>query len=436
MKNARKIVLDSLVRVDFKKGYSNIVFDNALKGAELDSRDASFAAALFYGVLERKLTLDRVISEFSKIPLEKLSPFVLEILRMGVYQLLFMDKVPPFAALNECVALAKKSGQGHTAGFVNAVLRAVQRADKDKLMQSSELGPAERFSAPQWLVELWAEAYGEENAKGLFETSIGPAPVTARVNTARISAGKLIELLAGEGVEAIPVEGVEGALRLSGAGDVERLETYRQGLFHIQDLSSQICALCVNPRAKERVIDVCAAPGGKTFTMAELMEGKGEIVACDVRESRLSLIEKGAARLGLGNVKVMPRDGAAPKVDLEPADVVLCDVPCSGLGIIRRKPEIKERNLNPDLPGLQYKILLESAGLVKPGGRLFYSTCTLNPRENSRVVERFLSERHDFEPLMLSLPSFIKEGAGRYEITLMPHIHGTDGFYIAGLKKR
>ncbi len=436
MKNTRKIVLDALVKVDVKKGYSNIVFDNALEKAGLDSRDASFAAALFYGVLERKQPLDKVIARFSKVPLKKISPVVLEILRMGVYQLLFMDKVPSFAAVNECVTLAKSSGQGAAAGFVNAVLRAVQREGREKLLGILEDDVYGGYSAPRWLVDLWTKAYGEEKAKGLIKALVGPAPLTARVNTTKITLEKLVEKLAAEGVDAEPVEGLIDAVRLRNAGAVEKLKAFSEGLFHIQDLSSQICAFCVGPKPGERVIDVCAAPGGKAFTMAEMMEGKGEVVACDVRESRLSLIEKGAARLGLNNVKAVLRDAAEPQVNLEHADAVLCDVPCSGLGIIRRKPEIKEREPNPELPELQYKILSLSAELVKEGGRLFYSTCTLNPKENSRVVERFLNERVDFEPLILSLPPFVKESGGGFEITLMPHIHGTDGFYIAGFKKR
>lgn len=437
--NAREVALKALIKVDFEQGYSNIVIDNALDNAKLQHKDAALASALFYGVLERRLTLDAVIARYSKLAPKKVSKVIREILRIGAYQLLYMDKVPPFAAVNECVKLAKLFGQGHASGYVNAVLRNIQRA-KNPLPDNSG-NPKEdlsvRYSAPKWLVSLWMREYKDQNITDMLLSTLSKAPITARVNTKKTSADRLIELLAESGVKAVKTNVIEDSLHLSLPGDVEKLEMFRQGLFHIQDLSSQICCYAVNPQKGERIIDVCSAPGGKAFTMAQMMEGGGQVLAFDLHESRTRLIADGAKRLGLDNIVAGVRDAAKPSTDIQPADAVLCDVPCSGLGIIRRKPEIKYKPLNTDLPDLQYLILHYSASLVKKGGRLIYSTCTLNPEENSAVARRFLKEHAEFEPLALRLPSAIerRRDEPKNEITLMPHIHATDGFFIAGFVK-
>lgn len=442
-RSAREIALQALLRVNLDQGYSNLVLDNLLKDSGLDGRDTALASALFYGVLERKLTLDFILAAYSKTPLEKLSPEVLELLRLGTYQLLFMDKIPPSAAVNETVRLAHLRRQERAAGFVNGVLRNIARtggrlAEKHPPF-SREKNLSLRYSCPEWLVKLWVDAYGAEHAEALLAAALGRPPLTARVNPLKTTVQALAAAFAAQGVRAEAVEGVTDALRLEAAGSVEENPLYREGCFHIQDTASQLCCAMLDPRPGERVIDVCAAPGGKSFTIAERMKNEGEVLSFDLHPSKVRLIQTGAARLGLSCIRAGVRNAKAPAEPLEPADRVLCDVPCSGLGILRRKPEIryKSADLLDRLPDLQYLILCKSAELVKTGGKLFYSTCTLNPAENGEIAARFLREHAAFVPSPLELPRGMARlpGEGAHQATLMPHLHGTDGFFFAAFQK-
>lgn len=444
MENARSAALRALLRVELDKGYSNLVLDHALKSTPLNGSDRSLATALFYGVLERRITLDYYIGCFSKIPIKKMSPKTREILRMGVYQLLFLEKIPAPAAVNECVELAKKNGEMRSSGFINAVLRNLLR----KLGELPQPDPAKeplrylsvKYSCPEWLISLWREAYGEPVTVRLLESLTEKPDVFIRVNNTLVTEEQLVERLSGENIRAERVGWPSGALRLKTPGEIGRSSCYGEGLFHVQDLSSQICCTMLNPQEGESVLDVCAAPGGKTFTLAELMNGRGKVTAFDKYEGKVKLIREGAERLHLSSVSASVRDAAEPGKDLEPADKVLCDVPCSGLGVLRRKPEIRYK-LAPaldSLPDLQYLILCRTSELVKKGGTLFYSTCTLNPRENSGVARRFLSEHADFEPLALSLPEQEVRAIAEpeNEWTLMPYANGTDGFFLAAFCRK
>lgn len=444
MEDARTAALGALLRVDGDEGYSNLVLDGALGPSSADRREKSLATAIFYGVLERRITLDYVIAQFSKTPLPKLSPSVLEILRIGVYQLLYLDKIPPSAAVNESVNLAKRNGEARAAGFVNAVLRNVLRAKGKLRMPDPHDGSpgslSVRYSCPEWLIRLWRDSYGESCALGLLDSLLTKPPVFARVNNTRISEENLLERLGREGMEAKRSGLLDGAVELGHMGDVEASESYREGLFHIQDLSSQVCCALLGPRPGETVADVCAAPGGKTFTIAERMENCGKVFSFDRYPARVKLIRGGAARLGLSCVEAGVRDAAAPEGGPQRADRVLCDVPCSGLGILRRKPEVRYKlpSTIDSLPDLQYLILCKSSELAGSGGVLVYSTCTLNPGENSGVADRFLSEHGDFEPLPLRLPEGIRRAVPEADnqLTLMPHAHGTDGFFVAAFRKK
>ena len=423
MANPRSAALNVLLKIEQEQAYSNLALSNAIRENRLSGVDSAFVSALVYGVLERQITLDYIIRQYSKIPLRKIETKTKLILRMGVYQLLFMDKVPDSAAVNESVNLAKKHKLKKSSGFINGILRSITRAEvkyslpdenKDKIYFYSI-----KYSAPQDLVRLWINSYGELNAVAILESLSGRPPICARVNTTKTDAGSLIALLEKEGVKAEKIAFLPDALYLSNTGAIENLRAFRDGLFHIQDASSQLCVSFLDPKPRELMLDVCAAPGGKSFTAAELMSG--------------------ARRLGLSSVRASVRD-AAVGMPLPVADRILCDVPCSGLGILSRKPEIrcKDGLLTADLPQLQYKILERSAEYLASGGRLVYSTCTLNPRENNEIAARFLSEHPDFEGVPLTLPDGVERAFDEqaYEITLMPHKAHTDGFYCAAFTRR
>ena len=444
MNNARSAALSALLHVDVNEGYSNIVLDKTLASFPMDPRDKALASAIFYGVLERRITLDYFLRRFSKTPLEKLDPQVLEILRMGAYQILYLEKIPKSAAVNESVILAKENRLVKASGFINAVLRSLIRNIGDIRLPDEQKDPAAhlsiQYSCPEWLIALWQRSYGPECALGLLESLQDRPPVFARVNNTLITKEDLIRRLASEGVKAEPITWLDDAISLEQTGAVSELPSFREGLFHIQDLSSQLCCSFLNPLPGQRVIDVCSAPGGKAFTAAELMRNRGELLAFDRYKGKARLIRQGAQRLNLLIITASVRDAASPEQPLEPADRVLCDAPCSGLGIIRRKPEIryKLQSSIDSLPDLQYRIVCESSKLVKRGGILVYSTCTLNPKENGQVAARFLESSGDFLPLALPLPGTLKRVADEPEnqLTMMPHIHGTDGFFIAAFQKR
>lgn len=435
MKTARQIAVEALGKVNGSKGYSNIVIDKALEQSGLDLRDAAFATALFYGVLERMLTLDHCIAGFSKTPVEKLTPQVREILRVSLYQILYMDSVPDSAAVNEAVNLTRVFRKESAGGFVNGVLRAFLRSGKrvPRMAGSRADQLSIQYSCPAWLVQLWLDSYGEENTEGILKTSLGRPPVYIRVNTLKTTADALSVQLEEEGAVVRWDEMEENCLRVSGTGDVTALPAFQEGLFHVQDKSSQLCVKALDARPGMRVLDICAAPGGKSFTAAQWMHGEGELLAMDLYRARAALVAEGAQRLGISCIAAKEGDASRYNSKLGLFDRVLCDAPCSGLGIIRRKPEIKYKNPEElgEIPQLQYNILSNSANYVKKGGILLYSTCTLNPGENEGVVERFLAEHRDFAPCRL--PQSL--GSASHMVTLFPHQGDTDGFFISTMKR-
>lgn len=442
--NARTAALQALLHVDENAGYSNLVIDKTLRSFSLDSRDSALAAALFYGVLERRMTLDYVIERFCSRSNAKLQPVVQEILRIAVYQILYMEKIPSSAAVNEAVNAAKENGAVKASGFINGVLRAILRSENPLQLPELTKNPlfhlSVHYSCPEWLIELWNRSYGEVRCLELLECFSNKPPVYARVNTTKIITQQLISVLEQEGVKAEAVTWLPNAIKLENTGAIASLESFQSGLFHVQDLASQLCCFLLSPKPGERVLDVCAAPGGKTFTMAQYMENKGELLAFDQYKGKAGLIRQGAERLGLSIIQAAVRDAAHPKELLAPAQRVLCDAPCSGLGIIRRKPEIryKPKDSLDSLPDLQYRILYQSSALVQGGGILLYSTCTLNPAENGAIADRFLQENPQFEPFSLSLPEEIQRVVDEpaNQLTLMPPVHGTDGFFISAFRRR
>ncbi len=435
MKSARQIAFEALLKVHKDGAYSNLVIDSLLKeNSELDERDKSFICNIVYGTLDRLILIDYNLGLYLNQPVKKLKPELHTVLRMGAYQLLFMDKVPSRAAVNESVNLAKVNKSNFAASMVNAVLRRV--ADNGlRLPECSENDPeylAIKYSCPEWLVTLWIDSYGFDNAISLCEKALESPPLVIRCNTTKISVDELIWKLAEEGVVAHKTDIMPEALIIDSKGAVDELEAYKNGLFHAQDLASQFCCNAVDAKPGETVFDLCSAPGGKTFTIAQMMDNTGLVRAFDIYQSRVELIKSGASRLGLSNVYSYLSDAAIFNENYGLADKVLCDVPCSGLGIIRRKPEIRfKKPVDIDnLPELQYRILCNATKYLKDGGRLIYSTCTLNPKENSEVCDRFLKEHPDFSSIKV-LPSLPRFGNEENYLTLMPHIHSTDGFFVA-----
>lgn len=443
MSNPRNIALNVLLKIEQDEAYSNIALNNAIKENKLNNLDASFVSALVYGVLEHQITLDYILCQYSKIPIRKIEQKTKIILRLGILQLLFMDKVPESAAVNESVNLAKKHKLQKSSGFINGVLRSITRAEvKYTLPDKSDKIRyyAVKYSVPQELVSLWLKSYGEQNTEQLLMSLGGRPKICARVNTLKTSTDKLIEELSKQNVRAEKVPFLQDAITLENTGSIERLKAYRDGLFHIQDASSQLCVELLAPKQRQIMLDICSAPGGKSMTAAQLMNDRGKIFACDMYEHKLKLINSNAKRLGITSIITTLRDGAKSDKPLPLADRILCDVPCSGLGILSRKPEIryKDNIIDNDLPDLQYKILCKSAENLANGGRIVYSTCTLNPEENNKNAARFLSEHPQFYGVKLQLPSGIERAIDEedYEITLMPHTAHSDGFYIAVFGKK
>ncbi len=437
MADARFTVLNLLLKMESSNSYSNILLNSALNEQDLSDRDRAFASALFYGVTERKMTLDFIISQNSKMPLNKIQPEALNILRMGIYQLMFMPSVPDSAAVNESVKLCKRMKLFGAQGFVNGLLRNFAR--NGKIVDYSGLNTVTRlsteFSCPEWIANKFCEEYGENNAIKALRASLGTPPLFARVNNTKTDENSLVEALKKEGVKASVYPRLTGCVRLENAGNIEQLEAFKAGLFHIQDISSQLCCLTLRPILNETVLDICAAPGGKTFTMAELMGNRGRVVSMDLYEQRVGLISSGAERLVLNIVDARVNNATRFNEELPMADRVLCDVPCSGLGVIRRKPEIKYKDEHEfdELPVLQRGILEVSARYVKQGGTLVYSTCTLSKAENDDVVQAFAADHPEFSPIVQPVPYDGAENS--YMRTYFPDEDGGDGFFTASFKR-
>ncbi len=432
MKTARKVVAELLVSMQQNGSYSNIALDNALTREKLPPRDRAFASMLFYGVIERRMTLDYIIRLYSSTEFDNIDIDVLQLLRMGLYQLLY-TAVPESAAVNESVELAPQNRKG----FVNGILRSFIRSGKIIDYKDLEGIPklSVQYSCPRWLIKKWTGMFGEEQTVKILQDSFGRPPLFVRVNTLKCTSEELIAKFAKEKITAVPNKLIPDCLELGRVTGIESTKAYRDGLFHVQDISSQLCCLIAKPTFNETVIDVCAAPGGKSFTMAQLMANRGKLLSCDLYDGRVSMIKKGAQRLGIDIITAEVHDATEYDESLPLADKVLCDVVCSGLGVIRRKPEIKYKEMKnlEQLPILQGHILKTAARYVKQGGTLVYSTCTLNRDENESVVEKFLSENPDFAPVVLPLGiDGIEEQCMR---TFLPSVTGGDGFFAATLRR-
>ena len=372
MINPRKLAVNILTKIQKDNAYSNLTLSAYFKENEISAEDKAFVTALVYGVLDRKITLDYVLSRFMKTPIKKTAPFTLNTLRTALYQIMYMDKIPESAAVNEAVKLIKKSSENRNQGFVNAVLREVLRQD-NLLPEGNDIQSLSvRYSAPVWLVETFLKDYGEQTTIALLEESLKKPPFTLKVNTLKTTTQKLKESLEKSGVTVCETEHTDALILLKGI-DLLKNSDFKNGHFHIEDMASQKAISVLSPKKGERVLDICAAPGGKTFTMAEIMQNEGEIIACDLDEQRVSLIADGADRLGIDIIKPCVADATEYNEKLSLFDAVLCDVPCSGLGVIRRKPDIKYNAAADftELEAIQRKILRNAVKYLKKDAEFF-----------------------------------------------------------------
>ena len=437
--SARKTALDALIACRKQAAWSNGILKDYIARDRLDRRDAALATRLCYGVLQNRSMLDFFLAQLLTGKVKDLHPVVRDILHLGLYQIYELDKIPDSAAVNESVSMTKKycRWQRSAPGLVNAVLRNAIRT-KGELKQPKTL--EERYSHPQRLINLLRDYVGEEKLEPMLAANNGTPRTVVQVNTLRITTAGLLEELEREGVPARRHDWMPDCLILGGTGSLDQLKAFQDGLFYIQDAAAKLSVMCAEiPKGEHvRVLDCCAAPGGKTFAAAIAMGNQGKIRSADIHRHKTTLIQKGADRLGLTNVMVREQDATDNHPSwFEKMDVVLADVPCSGYGIIRKKPDIRYKD--PEemerLPELQLKILYEQAEYVKPGGVLLYSTCTLLRRENEDVVEAFLKHRKDFVLEPLNLPAvFPKNETGM--LTLIPGEYDTDGFFICRMRRK
>ena len=417
MADARKAAAKVLIDILNGGKYSNLALADALSRYSLSGADKALTSFLVYGTLDRVFTIDAVINLFAKKGIKSLPPYTSAVLRSAVFQLLFTDKIPESAAVNEAVKLVKSSKENRMSGLVNAVLRSVLR-DRDKVEQYIKNAPPYiKYSCHKSLYDSLCKDYGKENAEMFLMSSLKTPKTYLRVNTNKTTANELSALLPNS--KAVN----QNCIELDSGFDIESDISYKNGLYHAEGISSQFAAEAA--AVGNRILDVCAAPGGKSFTIGYILEDDCEVVSCDIYPHRVELIKKGANRLDLKCIKPIVNDATVYNSELGLFDSVLCDVVCSGFGVISRKPDIKLKKCESGIEELQYKILDTSSKYVKSGGRLVYSTCTLKKSENEEITAKFLSEHKDF----------VFDTDSYNDKTFFPHMDNTDGFFISVFKK-
>ena len=446
--NTREIVLDILLELSGQTEYSNVLIGAALNKYDyLDSKEKGFIKRVSEGTIERRIYLDYVLDLYSKTPVMKMKPLIRELLRMSVYQLLFMEHIPAAAVCNEAVKLAKKRRFQSLQGYVNGVLRNIARGREDIALPDREkdLGAylSVRYSMPPWLVAHFSDCYGEGACEKILQAYLKRGAVSVRLDE-RLSEKEREALLAawekdGATVKKHPY--LPYAYGLQGVSGIRSLAGYQEGRFTVQDVSSMLVAEAAGICPGDTVIDVCAAPGGKALHAAAKLNGTGEVIACDVSSHKTDKIDENCARLGLENMSIRVRDARVRDASLtEKADVLLADVPCSGFGVIGHKQDIKYRVTNEsltELQTLQKDIITNVINYIKPGGILMYSTCTMNPGENEEMAA-WICETFGLEPVSMEdrLPAVLAKEAKQGMLQLLPGVHETDGFFLAKLRKK
>ncbi|WP_019639073.1 16S rRNA (cytosine(967)-C(5))-methyltransferase RsmB [Paenibacillus fonticola] len=445
--SARDTALHVLTEVEQEGAYSNLLLNTALQKAGLTGPEAGLATELVYGTISRKNTIDYYLDQFVAKGVAKLQPWVRNLLRLGFYQIYYLDRIPPHAAVNEAVNIAKRRGHQGISGMVNGVLRNVLRR-KEQLQLPADLPPVSRISLeqshPEWLVSRWIEQYGVETAEAICRANNESPPVSVRVNSLQISRDELMKRMEQQGLEVVPSRISADGIIVTSGGNMALTDWYRDGLLSIQDESSMLVAEAVDPKPGMSVLDCCAAPGGKTCHIAEKMGGNGEVAANDIHAHKAKLIKEQAIRLKLDNVQTLSGDALELPQRFAPEtfDRILLDAPCSGLGVIRRKPDLKWAKTPEDIAeitSIQQRLLDAASTLLKPGGVLIYSTCTIEPSENEGMVKQFLERHPEYElaPAQFAGQELNKAGDKEaYGLQLLPQHYHSDGFYIARLMKR
>ena len=426
MQTAREIALTTLYKIEVGEGYSNLTLDKELNKSDLSRQDKALASEIVYGVLTWKITLDEIIKKYSSIRLKKISPWIINILRMGIYQIAFLDRIPESAAVNESVKLAKKYGHEVSSKFTNAILRKIEKNEYDKLIDYIKTKPytdeeiiSIMTSHPVWMVSRLLKDYDKKFVIEILESNNKTPETAIRVNTIKASRDELKKLL--------DLKGVDNRLgNLPDSIFVKKLTDFNEKLYVVQDEAAQLAVLKLDPKEDEYILDACSSPGGKTTYISALMNNTGRVDAWDIHEHRVELVKKLAEKLGITNIYASVADSAEYHTFLrEKYDRILLDVPCSGLGVIRKKPDIKWTRNESDIDELietQRSILDSVSEYLKPGGTLVYSTCTVLKDENERQIANFLHKHIEYK---------LEE-----EIKLFPNVNNTDGFYIAKLIKK
>ncbi|MCI6791275.1 MAG: 16S rRNA (cytosine(967)-C(5))-methyltransferase RsmB [Lachnobacterium sp.] len=422
--NTRELALDMLLAIDRDGQYSHLVLRDVLdKYQYLSKQERAFLTRLTEGTVERMLTLDYVIDQFSKTKVKKMKPLIRELMRLSVYQIMYMDGVPDAAVCNEAVKLARKRGFSGLSGFVNGVLRSVARGWKDVAFQNESV----RYSVPEWIIDGWNADYGRDVTEKMLEAFMQPAKITVRTNTQKCTPEELKDRLSQEGVTVEAIEGISYAFALSGFDYLAGLGSFQDGWFYVQDISSMTVAHAADPKKGDYIIDVCAAPGGKSSHLAELLDGSGMVEARDLTEYKVGLIEENILRHDLHNMKAVQQDATLfDEASVEKADILICDLPCSGLGVIGRKSDIRYKMTAEkahDLAVLQQEMLDTVWKYVKRGGKLIYSTCTIHKEENEDNVAAFLQKHPQFT-LVEQRQIFPMEGSDGFFVAKM--IRSTD----------
>ncbi|MBE7044874.1 MAG: 16S rRNA (cytosine(967)-C(5))-methyltransferase RsmB [Ruminococcaceae bacterium] len=434
---ARVLAMQTLYQIEYEGAYANLAVKHCLaQNPGLSSVDRAFFTGLVYGVVRYRLTLDYLITRYSRIKLKKISKYILMILRLGIYQLLYLDKIPDSAAVNESVRMAKRYGHSASAGYVNGLLRAVLR-EREKLVFPEETIArlSVQYSYPEWLVERWISQFGKDFCEALLDAGNREPELCLRVNTLKTDRESLMKK-----IESARASGLCADAILCDGFDLAHSDVFREGLVTAQDIGAMLASCVLKPEPGEVVYDMCAAPGGKTTHIAQLMQNRGSIRAFDIHAHKIELIRQNASRLGIDMITAEEKDASLYDAALsQTADKILADVPCSGLGIIRRKPDIKwNKTQADDLSAIQMQILENAADYLKPGGELVYSTCTVEPAENELLIEAFLKKHPEFSAVDFTeiLPEKLqKETAASGYLTLYPNVDETDGFFIAKLRK-
>jgi 16S rRNA (cytosine967-C5)-methyltransferase len=452
---ARHVALDVLVKVDTDNAFANLALNAAFKRTQLSERDRAFATLLVQGVLRHRDSLDASIAKFSKHPLSKMPAALRNVLRLAVFQLEHVEDLPPSAILNTATELAKITGHAGSGKLANGLLRNYIRSAEGGNQNgghatSATAGTAEsaatpksvadlaqQYSIPVWLVQKWIDNRGLEETEALLKYSQSIPELTIRVNETAIDTDSLLNILTNKGIEARKGKWVDSCLIISNRGQykgpIEKLPGYVDGMYSVQDEAAAFVTKVLDPKPGEVIIDLCAAPGGKSVHMAELMENRGRVIAVDVSGNRLNLLKQTRRRLGLTNIEVMEADGTSFELP-EKADRLLIDAPCTGTGVINRRSDLRFKREQPDIEALckiQRSLLARAKHLLKPGGTLVYSTCSIEPEENEQAIEWFLSEFPDFKQSELAPFMPPDASSSGFSLQMLPHKHGTSGFYVA-----